>query len=277
MSHCRCGLVVTLRYYRDMQSPQHRSIRFLAVDGFNLIRRIYEARHIQSAADMPQVVEAAAASLTRGLKEYQPTHVAVVLEDHDKTWRHLLYPEYKANRSETPSLLLEGLPAFREAFANIGVASFSIPNYEADDVIATLASTISARQGEVIVLSTDKIYLQLLPEGVGVVDHFRDTRLTSDYVQERFGVSSQQLVDYFTLVGDSSNNIKGVVGIGPKSAVNLLEAHGSVDGIMNADSDDRLVLKVQDAAVEVDRTRQLVTLKRDVELGVNLKSFRRIS
>jgi 5'-3' exonuclease len=100
------------------------AIRFLAIDGFNLIRRIYEARHVATRDDMTSVIEAAVSSVRRAIKTHTPGHAAVVLEHHDRTWRHLLYPEYKANRSETPPLLLEFLPEFRAGFESAGVASW---------------------------------------------------------------------------------------------------------------------------------------------------------
>ena len=154
------------------------SIRFLVIDGFNLIRRIYEARIPKkkhesesgdvSAEDMKQVIEATKSSLVRALKAHQPTHAAMVMEQHGKTWRDLLYLEYKANRSETPPMLLSKLPEFGAAFAEIGVQSFGIDGYEADDVVATLATVVAANNGEVVILSTDKIYLQLVNDRVVV-------------------------------------------------------------------------------------------------------------
>ena len=98
-------------------------MKFLAVDGFNLIRRIFEARHAETDADMESVVLAASQSLNRALSRHKPTHAAVVLEHHDRTWRHLLYPEYKQNRSATPELLVNHLADFEKAFQALGVTS----------------------------------------------------------------------------------------------------------------------------------------------------------
>lgn len=260
------------------------SIRFLAVDGFNLIRRIYEARiHKEkhqpesgevSREDMIQVVEAAKSSLARALKEHHPTHAAVVMEHHDRTWRHLLYPAYKASRSETPPMLISSLPRFVAAFAELGVQSFGIDSYEADDVIATLATVVSVHEGEVVILSTDKIFLQLVNNKVIVYDHFANKRCDRAYVEERYKIAQGQYVDYLALVGDKSNNIKGVQGVGPKSAVTMLSEHDSLDGILSAPSATTMLKKVNASSADALRSRQLVTLKTDVELGQNLKSFR---
>ena len=259
-------------------------IRFLAVDGFNLIRRIYEARiHKEkhqsesidvSGEDMKQVIEATKSSLVRALKEHQPTHAAMVMEHHEKTWRHLVYPAYKANRSETPPILLSSLPQFITAFSEIGVQSFGIYSYEADDVIATLATVVSVNNGEVVILSTDKIYLQLVNDKVIVYDHFANKRCDRAYIEEKYQIVQDQYIDYLSLVGDKSNNIKGVQGIGPKSAVTMLSEHDSLDRILSAQPTSTMLKKVSASSADALRSRQLVTLKIDVELGQNLKSFR---
>lgn len=243
----------------------------LLVDGFNLVRRIYEAR--PASADPSETVTAIKQSVQRALKQHDPTHAVVVFEEHDKTWRHLLYPEYKANRSPTPADLLAMLDDIRTGIESLGVATLSISNYEADDVIATLVSGISGH-GSATILSTDKAYLQLLGEGVQVYNHFDNVAVPVDEAQARFQVRINQLVDFWALAGDRGNNVKGVPGIGEKSAVVLLQQFGTLEAVLAASSDDKLVKKAQAAAELATRCRQLVTLKRDVDLGVNLKDFR---
>ena len=249
-------------------------VRFLAVDGFNLIRRIFEARQVSQQSDMPQVVEAATLSLAKAVSRHKPTHAAVVLEDHDRTWRHLLYGDYKANRSPTPALLLQSLKLFEESFLTLGVSCCSVKSYEADDVIGTIASVVASRGGIAVILSTDKVYLQLLGDNVKVVDHFNDHNWETGEITQKYGIEVSQYIDYLALTGDSSNNIKGVPGVGPKSAAQLLKDHASLDGVLSANEPDRLALKVLKARVEALKCRQLVTLKTDVELGRNLRSFR---
>ena len=250
------------------------SIRFLIVDGFNLIRRIYEARNVVDANDMEEVVNASTASLKRGVAAHDPTHAVVVFEHHDKTWRHLLYPAYKANRSPTPALLLEGLPKFEEAFNKMGVATLAIESYEADDIIATITEVVAGHEGNVVILSTDKTFLQLLSGHVRVFDHFADREFDTAYVEERYGIAVNQYIDYLALVGDKSNNIKGVTGIGNKSAGELLDRYGTLEAILRETEHDSKTKKVVAEANLAIRYRQLVTLKRDVQLGQNLKYFR---
>ncbi len=249
-------------------------MKLLAVDGFNLIRRVYEARQASRPEDMASVIDAARRSLERALNAHAPTHAAVILEDHDRTWRHLLYPDYKGNRGETPSLLIDYLDKFVAAFEQVGVMSCNLPSYEADDVIATMTRVVEHRGGQVVILSTDRIFLQLLNPRVIVFDHFNEQRRDVEFVAADLGLKVDSLIDYLALVGDKSNNVKGVPGIGPKSAVTLLREYGTLDQLLASDSEDRLVAKVQDHRDEALRCRQLVTLKTDVELGLNLKTFR---
>ena len=262
-------------------------IRFLAIDGFNLVRRIFEARQADSHDDLPQVTEAVIASCQRALEQQQPTHAAMVFELHDRTWRHLLDPGYKSGRKPPPTLLLDHIPVLEARLQrDLGLTCCAVPSYEADDVIATIAAVVSSHGGQVVILSTDRSYLQLLGPRIMVRDHFKGRNWHSADVQDAFGVDVPNLVDYFAMVGDKSNDVGGVPGIGPKSAVELLSGLGSLDHILALDCEDettgadlekstvRKALKVQQHADEALRARQLVTLKTDVELGRNLKSFR---
>ena len=140
------------------------------MDGFNLIRRIYEAMPDES--DIEGLSESSSKSVQRALNIHKPTHAIMVFEDHDTTWRHLLYPDYKAGRKPTPEPLLKALTSIEESFEALGVHSISLPSYEADDVIATIAVGVDRVQGEAIILSTDKSYLQLLRPGIRVFNHF---------------------------------------------------------------------------------------------------------
>lgn len=249
------------------------STRVLLVDGFNLIRRIYEA-HPGAENEIEAVAASASQSLRRALKTHQPSHAGVVFECHDTTWRHLLYSQYKAGRKPTPAPLLEGLPLFEDGFAQLGVKSFSLTSYEADDVIATLSAGITGAGGEVIVLSTDKSFLQLIGPGVRIFDHFKQAEYIEAEVVERHGVRISQLTDFWAMTGDASNNIKGVPGVGKKTAAELLRRYNCLEEILASQEDEKKVHMVQAESALAVRCKQLVTLKQNVELGVNLKAFR---
>lgn len=254
-------------------------VRFLIVDGFNLVRRIYEAGQ-GAEASILETVSAARASLGRALNTYAPTHAAVIFEEQGRTWRHLLYPAYKENRSPTPEAMLNGLPLLREAFLAEGVVTTSVDSYESDDVIATLATAVGTRDGQVTILSTDRVFLQLLAPGLRIIDHFSGTRFDEAHVKAGFGVAAEQFVDYLSLVGNKSNNIPGVAGVGPKTATRLLARYPSLDRMLSADPETlpggikKGLLRVQGARETALLCRQLLTLKTNVAIGDNLRHFR---
>ncbi len=252
-------------------------IHFLLVDALNLIRRVYAA---QPGEDGPERVEGArtacSQSLRRALRESRPTHAVCVFEGEGKSWRHEKSEAYKAGRAPMPEALKAGLPGYEEAFAGEGVRSISFPGLEADDVVATLAAKVADRGGRATILSTDKMFLQLLSERVAVRDHFSQRALDAAHVQRKFGVGPERLVDLLALTGDSTNNIRGIPGVGPKRAAALLESFGTLDGILA--SVDQVKgslgerLRGEEETARCDRI--LVRLRTDLELGLNLKSFR---
>ncbi len=249
------------------------SSKVLLIDGFNLVRRLYEA-HPNGDSEIDAVIDSAGKSLQRALNTHRPTHGIVVFECHDPTWRHMFYSEYKAGRKPTPPTLLDGIAGFETKFNELGIASFSLNNYEADDVIATLAVGIARAGGEAIVLSTDKSFLQLINANIHVFDHFKQSEYLKAEVVERLGVKISQLTDYWAMSGDASNNIKGVARIGKKSAAALLGKYSSLEEILASSDEDKKVQLVKADANNAIRCKQLVTLKLDVELGINLKTFR---
>ncbi len=252
-------------------------IKLLLVDALNLIRRVYAA---QPGEDGPERVEgariSAAGSLRRAVRECGPTHGAVVFEGEGPGWRHERYPEYKAGRTPMPQALKAGLTGFEEAFLEVGVASVRFPGVEADDVIATLATKVAASGGEAVILSTDRMFLQLLSDRIQVRDHFQQRDLGRAFVIEKYGVEPEQFTDFLSLCGEGTNNIKGVPGIGAKTAARLLEEFRTLERLLSIC--DTLKGKPWDAlrkhTEEVRLARDLVKLQTDLTLGLNLKSFR---
>lgn len=252
-------------------------VRFLLIDALNLIRRVYAA---QPGEDCPErvkgTIESTVGSLRRALRECESTHAVIVFEGEGRGWRHESYSGYKAGRTPMPEALRSGLPGFEEAFLEEGVGSVSFPGVEADDVIATLASKVALRGGEAVILSTDRTFLQLLSNRIHVRDHFRQRDLDRTFVMEKYGVEPGQFVDFLALCGESTNNIKGVPGIGAKTAARLLREFGTLEGLISASqtlkgrSGEALRMHVEG----VRRAKALVALRTDLELGLNLKSFR---
>jgi len=252
-------------------------IQFLLVDALNLIRRVYAA---QPGEDGPHRVEgavtAAVGSLQRALRETRPTHALCVFDSKQRGWRHERYPDYKAGRQPMPADLDRGLAEFQDRFRECGVASMTAEGEEADDVIATLASKVAAREGHALILSTDKIFLQLIDGFISLRDHFNGRDLDSAYVMKRFGVRPDQFIDLLALAGDTTNNIPGVPSVGPKTASRLLGQIGPLDDILAVahtipGKAGGAIYRHRDDAL---LSRSLVTLQRDLSLGGNLRDFR---
>ncbi len=254
-------------------------IRFLLVDALNLIRRVYAA---QPGEDGPERTESAltssAQSLERALRECGPTHAACVFDSEEKGWRHELYPDYKAGRESMPETLYASLAQFKESFLKCGVPSLEFPSMEADDIVATLAYKTAENGGSVVILSTDKVFFQLLSKGIIVRDHFNRKDLDAEYVKERYGIYPEQFEDFLALSGDSTNNIAGVAGVGPKRAAKFLNEIGNLEDILAVahtipgKPGEMLYRHSDDARL----SKQLVALKTDLSFGLNLRDFRYI-
>ena len=252
-------------------------IKLLLIDALNLIRRVYAA---QPGDDGPGRVEDALKtsihSLQRALRECEPTHVICVFDGHEPGWRHDLYPEYKAGRSPMPEDLNSQMNRFRDAFSEIGVRSVCFPTLEADDIIATLAGKVASRNGNIVILSTDRMFLQLVSDQIVVRDHFQRLDMDYAYVKEKLRVHPDQLVDLFAMAGYSTNNITGVPTVGPKTAAKLLNELENLDNILSVayTIKGKLGETLHKHAGEARLSQSLVRLKDDMELGLNLKSFR---
>jgi len=254
------------------------SIFFLLIDALNMVRRIYEAQDSEDCDErVSRALETFVQSLERAVNECTPTHAVAVFDGNRSGWRYTLFPEYKAGRPLMPHALKNALPLFENAFNECGVTSVTLGDYEADDIIATLAVKASRRSGvSVTVLSTDKSFIQLMPYGVCVRDHFRHRDRTDEAVIERYGVSPVQFVDYLAIAGDPVNNITGAPQVGAKTAAKLLREFGSVDTVFSVSSvmNNATGEKLRASEDEVRRAKKLLTLKTDIDVGINLQQCR---
>lgn len=249
----------------------------LLIDALNLIRRVYAA---QPGEDGPERADGAkiscAQSLRRALRECAPSHALCVFDGEGPSWRHELYPGYKAGHTAMPGALAAALDSYRETFRALGVASLQLPKLEADDVIATAACKAAAAGATAIILSTDKGYLQLLAEGIAVRNHFERADPDARYVEERFGVRPDQLADALALAGDHGNGIPGVPGVGTKTAAKLIGRFETLEGTLESagDIEGKLGERVREHADIAKLCRTLVGLRTDLELGTNLSELR---
>lgn len=170
------------------------------------------------------------------MQKEQPTHVLVAFDAGKTTFRTEMYAEYKGGRSKTPGEFKEQMPYIRELLTGLGVQYYELPNYEADDIIGTLAETVDKEKFDVVVLSGDRDLTQLASNEIKVditVKGVSDIEsYTPEHVAEKYdGLSPKQIIDMKGLAGDASDNIPGVTKIGEKTAIKLLKQYGSVEGI----------------------------------------------
>jgi len=206
----------------------------------------------------------------------KPTDSFVCVFDASRiTFRQDIYPEYKSNRAETPADLLSQGVMIRSGLADMGVPVLCIPGVEADDVIATLATQNT--DGQTRIITSDKDLMQLINDRVFLYDGMKSHDVREPEVLEKFGVRPDQVVDVQSLMGDSTDNVPGVRGIGPKKASELINQFGSLDNLyahIDEISNERTRNMLRDGREMAYVSRQLVTLKRDVDLdGLVLSPF----
>ena len=198
-----------------------------------------------------------------------PTHIAVVFDYSSKTFRDAIYDQYKANRPEPPEDLRPQFPLTREATRAFNVACLEMENYEADDIIATLARQATEAGGEVTIISSDKDLMQLVGNGVDMYDAMKSKRIGVEEVEEKFGVGPERVVDVQALAGDSVDNVPGAPGIGIKTAALLINEYGDLETLL-ARAEEIKQPKRRAALVEnaelIRISKRLVTLDDHVPL-----------
>lgn len=173
--------------------------------------------------------------LENEMSKEEPTHVLVAFDAGKTTFRHEFYKEYKDGRSKTPGEFKEQMPYLRDLLVGFGIPHYELDNYEADDIIGTLATQVDPNEYDVVVVSGDRDLTQLAKENVRVditikgVSEIEEN--TPAYLMEKYGLTPNQIIDMKGLAGDSSDNIPGVTNIGEKTALKLLHEFGSVEGV----------------------------------------------
>lgn len=210
--------------------------RLVIVDAHSHALRAYHSLQPMSAPDgLPtNAIFGLAGLLHRLVFEDRPDYLAIVFDapdDSRTTFRSSLYPAYKAHRSARPADLTAQMAPLRDLARAFGLTPLEHPSYEADDLVAALVGIAEDGGLETTILSADKDLMQLVSERTTLWDSMRGRRYTPTTVKEKLGVPPGAVADYLALVGDSSDNVPGVPGIGPKSAAKLLETFGDLDGI----------------------------------------------
>ncbi|GAB4070399.1 DNA polymerase I [Ancylobacter sonchi] len=205
--------------------------------------------------------------------EPKPTHLAVVFDKSEQTFRKDIYPLYKAQRPDLPEDLIPQFPLIREATRAFDLACVEQAGFEADDIMATYAEQAKKRGARVTIISSDKDLMQLVDDNVRMYDPMKDKAIGVDEVFEKFGVTPDKVIDVQSLAGDSVDNVPGVPGIGIKTAAQLLADYGDLDTLLARASEIKQNKRRENLIEFADQarlSRELVTLKRDVPVEVPL-------
>lgn len=253
--------------------------RFLIIDGLNLIRRLYAAleKEMDPVRRIERTQSTSIDALSRLLHQFDPDYAVVVFDSNGQTWRHKVFPEYKLGRIPMDDILLNAMPEFAKLFRFNKVPALRLSGWEADDLMATLAVKAAQNDIKSYIISTDKGFTQLLGDtNILQYDYFARLGYDKEWVYEKYGVSAEMLGDYWALVGDTTNKIPGVKGIGPKTAVKVLAQANTVEAIyQNLEAFEPKMKQMLEGGLEQCKlSRSLALLKTDVEIGVKLSQLK---
>ncbi len=269
-----------------MTEPQSDRKKLFLIDGYALLYRAHFAfiRNplITSYGLHTSALFGFVNQVFRLLNAEKPEFLVAVFDAKEKTFRHERYPEYKATREKMPDELVDQLPQLWNLLDAMNIVTITKPGFEADDIIGTLVTQAPKHGLDAYIVSGDKDFMQLVNEHVFLYTTVRRTHETVIYdrqgVINRWGVPPEKIIDLLGLMGDSSDNIPGVKGVGEKSAVKLLQEYGSLeDALVNAEkiTNKRVrngLLECQEAAL---LSKELVTIVTDMELGLDIPDLER--
>ena len=259
--------------------PDAEPMHLILIDGSGFIFRAFHALPPMSRADGTPVnaVFGFSNMLSRLLANHEGTHIAVVFDAGRTTFRNDMYEQYKTHRPEPPPELVPQFALVRDATAAFGVPGVELATWEADDLIASYARAATAVGGRVTIVSSDKDLMQLVTDRVVMQDPIKQKPIGPAEVMEKFGVPPSKVVDVQALMGDSVDNVPGVPGIGPKTASQLIQEFGDVEGVLAAaetmkPGKRRDMLLQHAGAARI--SRKLVELCCDVPLPLTLDDLR---
>ena len=206
----------------------------------------------------------------------KPTHFAVIFDAARKTFRNEIYSDYKANRSEAPDDLAPQFEYIRKSVVAFNLPSVDLPNYEADDLIATYAEQIIAKGAKVTIVSSDKDLMQLYRKDVRIFDPMKNKFITSEDIVTKFGVGPEKVIDVQSLAGDSSDNVPGVPGIGVKTAAELINKYGTLEKLLDNAQEIKQNKRRETLIENKDKaiiSKKLVTLMKDAPVERKIEEF----
>ena len=251
--------------------------KLLLVDGSSYLYRAFHALpDLRSSDGRPTgAIYGVLNMLQKLIKSERPDYLSVVFDTPVKTFRHDIFPEYKANRQKTPEDLIAQIEPLHQAIINLGLPLIAVDGVEADDVIGTLAMEAEKKNIKTLIATGDKDMAQLVTENIHLIDTMKDIRMGPREVLEKFGILPERFIDYLTLAGDTSDNIPGVEKVGPKTAIKWINEYGSLEGVIqNADQIKGKIGDNLNAALDqLDLFKTLVTIKCDVQTDSNFSDL----
>ncbi|MCW8038767.1 DNA polymerase I [Acinetobacter entericus] len=245
---------------------------FVLVDGSYFLFRAFHALPplTTSTGLHTNAIRGAISAIQKLMRRTQPTHMAVIFDTPEPTFRHELSPIYKGDRPSMPEELAEQIPYLHALIRALGIPLHMLPGAEADDIIGTLAKRAEAQGHQVLISTGDKDMAQLVTDKVTLEDSFKDKPMNVNGVFEKFGVWPNQIIDYLTLMGDASDGIMGVPGVGAKTAAKLLTEYGSIGGILeNVDSiKGKVGQNIKDNVEGIALDHQLASIVCDLDMNL---------
>lgn len=241
-------------------------------------RAYYAVRPLTAPSGLPvNAIYGFLSMIIKLLKEEKPEYLVFCYDRKEPSFRKDLYEDYKANRTEMPEDLAKQIPYIKKLADLLGVPSFEVPSYEADDVIGSLAKWGRHHDMEVFIISGDKDFGQLVNKHVWLYDTMKDVRYDAQGVLEKWGVRPDQFIDYLSIVGDASDNVPGVKGIGEKGAIKLLEQfktlediYANIDQVESKSLREKLIASRDNALM----SKKLVTIATDVPVSEDYAAYR---
>lgn len=243
--------------------------KLLILDGNSVLHRAYYALPDwrNRSGEATAGVYGFLSMMLKAIGELKPTHVVITFDDPSPTFRHNMYVGYQTNREKERQIdedIWGQVEKLKIVFAKIGIPVFQTAGFEADDLIGTISAQIKEKSTLVIIITGDKDLMQLVNDNVNLympIKGMSDMQMIDkDKVKDKLGVWPEQVIDYKALVGDSSDNYPGVVGIGPKTAVQLIEEFGSFENVVKKSGNPKIVAGYEGGEL----SKRLATIKTDV-------------
>jgi len=250
----------------------------ILVDGSSYLFRAFHALPpLTNSKGQPTGAVYGVINMLRKLREeYKPEYMAVVFDARGKTFRHDIYEEYKAHRPPMPDDLKAQIEPLHQLVKALGFPLISVEGVEADDVIGTLAVRATQQQKEMLISTGDKDLAQLVTPHVTLINTMNNEVLDEDGVESKFEVPPERIIDYLTLVGDTSDNIPGVPKVGPKTAVKWLKQYDSLDNLLEhaEEISGKIGDNLRNSIDDLPMSRDLVTIRCDLDLGLDLEDLK---